>query len=360
MLAFPKADVHRHLDGAVSNKDDRFFKAARRFGVKLPTDDPAEFAKLYQIVEPMSIDELLKRFGWAIALMRTPEGRSWAAYRQVCDLAEENILFAELRDAPGYQSIYPPPWYKPEDFEVEPFEPMSLDDAVKYALMGFEQGYKETGVEVNATLSIARECKKQYGLRSAYDIARLAMRWQDRGVVSLDLACDEFTYRPDVYAPVFESTIGSKIRRNPHAGEMGDDASCLRNIETCIYDLCADGLGHALPLWKAPGIIRQVKAGGIRVERDPFNLVASVDGAGEDVLLAEEVPLCIISDDPALMRKSLSQNFFALLNHYGWGEAEMQRLVANSVNYAFYRDEAQAKRVKEAFVARGLSRSLLM
>src|SRR3989344_8039665 len=97
----PKADLHRHLDGAI--RPELVIKLAKESGVWLPTYKLDKFTKLHQIVEPedMLTAELLQRFAWAIAVMRTPYGLYLAAWEQVLDLARENILYAEIRFAPG-------------------------------------------------------------------------------------------------------------------------------------------------------------------------------------------------------------------------------------------------------------------
>lgn len=357
----PKIDLHRHLDGAIGPK--LLIKLAKKLGVKLPTYDLAEFTKLYQIVEPkgMPVSKLFERFAWAIAVMRAPEGLYQAAYEQVFDLARENILYAEVRLAPGYLGRYPAPWYKPARYEKNVFPTMSLDWIVELVLDGLARGMKETGVAVNLTLCIPRESLSVYGPKSVSDVVGLAFKFQDRGVVSIDLACDELNYPPKEYAKTFQRTLGSKIRRNPHAGEMGQDKSRLQNIQTCIEELHANGLGHALPLYHSESLMNLAKTQNIRIERTPLSPVpgCSLADGHLDILLKHQVPVVIASDDPVLMRASLTDNFAAALNYHSWGEKEFWQLTANAVNTAFFRSAAQKKRVRQLFVKHGLNRSLL-
>ncbi len=357
----PKIDLHRHLDGAIRPR--HLIELAQRLGVKLPTYDLAKFTKLYQIVEPkgMPIGKLFERFAWAIAVMRTPQGLYQAAYEQVLDLARENILYAEIRLAPGYLGVYPAPWYAPAVYEKNVFPTMTLDLIVELVLDGLARGMKETGVTVNLTLCIPRESLSMYGPKSVSDVVDLALKFQDQGVVSIDLACDESSYPPLKYAEMFQRTLDSKIRRNPHAGEMGTHQSRLQNIQTCIEDLRADGLGHALPLYQSECLMNLVRKRNIRIERTPLSPVpgCSLKNGRLDKLLKRKIPVIIASDDPVLMRASLTDNFVAALNYHGWGEKEFWQLTANAVNTAFYRNAAQKKRVQQLFVKQGLSRSLL-
>ena len=349
ILAFPKIDLHRHLDGAV--KPELVINLAKRLSVFLPSYDLDEFKKIYQIVEEMSIDDLLARFAWAIAVMRTPAGLEEVAYQQVLNLAEENILYAEIRLAPGYHSIYPAQFYNIFHYEQKPYPVMTLEEVVENALRGIKRGCQETGIFVNLILSIPRECYRFHGFESAYAIAQLAVQYQDEGVVALDLACDEYTYPPEIYANVFQATINSKIRRDPHAGEMGGDNQRLKNIKTCIDKLSADGLGHAIPLYQSAELIELVKAKKIRIERNPLANVGikQFGEDGLDLLLRKGVLITINSDDPVLMQKSLTDNFAAILDFYDWGEKEMQQFITNSINSAFFVNSKQEKQVKKLF-----------
>jgi len=361
IFKLPKTDLHRHLDGAV--RPELVIKLAKQFGVKLPTYNLAKFKKLYQITRPkgMPVKWLFQRFAWAIAVMRTPDGLHQTAYEQVLDLARENILYAEVRFAPGYHGIYSAPWYAPARYEKNIFSTMTLDLIVELVLDGLARGMKETGVEVNLTLCIPRESLSRYGPRSVSNVVALALQYQARGIVSIDLACDEFSFPPRPYAEAFRRTLGSKIRRNPHAGEMGVDSSRLQNIQTCIEDLHADGLGHALPIYQSEYLMGLVKARNIRIERTPLSPVpgCSLADGYLDVLLRNKVPVTIASDDPILMQASLTDNLVVALNYHNFGEKEFWQLTANAVNHGFFRSAAQKKRVQQLFVKHGLDRSLL-
>jgi adenosine deaminase len=359
----PKADLHRHLDGALLDEENNgdLISLALKYGVKLPTYDPKELAKKYDIRGNISVEDLLRAFSWPIAIMRSPEGLEKVAYEAVLDMARENIIYGEVRFAPSYHSFDFPSWYTPEDYEINPFKPMSMKEVVIRALQGLNRGMSETGIIVNLTLCVPRELqeKGEKGMKLATEIAMLAVEFQERGVVALDLACDEFSHPPDAYAEIFLTTKNSRIRRDPHAGEMGSDSCRRENIKTCLFNLAADGLGHALPLHEMPYEIEYMANKKIRVERNPVPDIA-IRGEGNpglegiDVLLEEGVLVSVCSDDPALMRTSLTDNLKLVLDYYGWGEEELQKLVANGVKSGFYVNAKQEKRVRETFIQRGL------
>ncbi len=360
ILALLKIDLHRHLDGAT--RPELVIKMARDFGIKLPTYDLNEFTKLYQITDKnMSIDDMLQRFAWAIAVMRHPYSLSRIARQQVLDLAEENILYAEIRFAPGYHSIYPAPWYSPAKYEEKEFPVMSLDHTVQTVLSGLQLGMKKTGITVNLVLCIPRESLAMYGRKCVEDVIDVALRFQDRGVVGIDLACDEFTYPPDAYAEFFRSTTGSRLRRTLHAGEMGPQNLRIRNIAAVIEKFSPNGIGHAIPIYLSDYLMGLSRIRNIRIERTPLSPVVgcSLAEGRLDQLLKHRVPVVITSDDPVLMQASLTDNLEAALNYYGYGEKEFWQLTANALDTAFFRDETEERKIRQVF-AHELSKSLLV
>lgn len=358
----PKIDLHRHLDGAL--RPELVLQLAKELGLKLPTDDIDEFTKLYQITEPknMPIEQLFQRFGWGIAVTRTPRGLYRAACEQVYNLRRENIWYAEIRFAPGYHSIFPATWYSFANHEKGLFKMMSLEEAVQSVLAGLRLGMKDTGVTVNLILCIPRESMAVWGPINASEIVRLALKYQNEGVVGIDLACDEYTYPPDPYMSIFRSTINSNIRRTLHAGEMGPQWNRLHNITTCIEKFSPNGLGHAIPIYLSNYLMNLARYKNIRIERTPLSPVAgcSLADGRLDILLKEKVPVVITSDDPVLMQKSLTDNMEAALNFYGYGEKEFWQLTDNALNTAFYRDEAEKTKVWQLFTRQRLDRSFLI
>lgn len=362
----PKTDVHRHVDGAA--KPEIVMKLAKEFGIKLPTDKLDEFKKLYQIVEPpgMPLDQLFQRFGWAIAIMRTPHGLYEVFREQVHDLAEENILYAELRFAPGYHSLYPASWYKPEMYETEPFPVMSLHQTVRYALAGIEQGMKETGIVVNLILCIDRESLSPpdgHGPKSVSDIVNLALRFQGDGVVGVDLACNEAIYPPDPYIQYFLALEGTNLGSTFHVDEMGTEKQRKENLATCakLPPKLKKRFGHAIHLFESEEQMGLTRENNIGIERVPCTPMpgCSLDNGHLDVLLKHKVPVSIVSDDPVLMQKSLTDNWLAVRDYHDFGEEQFRQMTANALNTAFYRNESQRKKVQREFIKKGLDPKLL-
>jgi adenosine deaminase len=352
----PKTDLHRHVDGAI--KPELLFRLANELGVKLPTDNLSEFKKLYQITEPnMSVDQILQRFCWGIAVMRTPYGLYEVCREDVHNLKNENALYAEDRFAVGYSGPYKPSWYKPEMYEKKPFPEMSLDQTARYALAGIEQGMRETGIVVNLIFCIDRESlfpPAGHGPKSVIDIINLGLRFQRDGVVGLDLACNEALYPPDEYILYFLPLVGSNLGCSPHGGEMGTKKQRRKNLATCIKKLppkLKKRVGHAIELWESEEQMGLARENNIGIERVPCTPMpeCSLDDGHLDVLLKHKVPVSIVSDDPVLMQKSITDNWLAVRDYHDFGEEQFQQMTANALNTAFFRNEDQEKVVRDMF-----------
>lgn len=344
----PKTDLHVHLDGALSDEDTK--RLCAEHGIPLDTADP-HFNRIVD-VHGEFLPNFWEKFGPAIAIMQTPQGIVDVVCSAMRSSRKEGVVYAEYRYAPDYLVYGPPfPIAKSRHF----VRAMTHDETVDAALAGIRLGTKETGVIANLTLCIARE----HGAERANAIADLAVRWQDHGVVALDLACDEKTFPPIHYAQAFGKTRGTKIRRNPHAGEMANtERGFLINVEVCMEILNANGFGHANRLHRSRRLLKMARERGIRVERHPFGGFAPlISESGMDILLRNKILLSLISDDPALYGEkfgSLTENYRAVLDAYSWGEYELQCLVANGVKSCFYRDEDQRRQVEELFIKKGL------
>jgi adenosine deaminase len=83
-------------------------------------------------------------------------------------------------------------------------------------------------------------------------------------------------------------------------------------------------------------LIALLKQHGVALEANPLsNLLAGFIGALEDLrldeLLRAGVCVSINSDDPALFRRGLADNFKAVFDLYNWGEQELVQFTQNAL-----------------------------
>ncbi len=314
--SFPKVELHRHLDGAI--KPELVFELAKKDGVVLAQKDARALRDTLHIRPGMSVDEIMAQFSLVISLMQTAENIERVCYTQVLDLEQENIVYAELRFAPQYHMQ----------------KGLALEDVIAASLAGFSRGETETGVMVRVIVCIARECD----LEISKNVVRAARTFQRRGVVGIDLACNEAAYPPERHAGAYALTFSSKLSRTVHAGEFGRQRR--KNIKTAIFDLEAHRLGHAIGLGRDRELRMICRGATIGVESCPIsNLICGnirdLRELGLRTLLREGILLSVNSDDPELFHTSLSETLFETAKAYGWGMEEIHLLMKNAVRSAF-------------------------
>lgn len=340
----PKAELHLHMDGAIRPED--ILAIARKQGTRFPElpDQTLDALQSYYRLPPNArfapgtenFNRFLEKFGLVLAIMQTPEGLHDTAYAHVRDLASQNYVYAETRFAPQYHRK----------------KGLTLEEVISHVLRGLRNGERDTGTMVRLIICIGREIDPI----DAEEIAQAALKFQDEGVVGLDLACNEFSYPPELHIPAFQLTFGSKLRRTVHAGEFAaTEEKRVMNIQTALTALRADGLGHAVSLARHPELIQQVIEQKVRVESCPLsNRIMSA--IGEDIreleldkLLHAGVSVSLNTDDPLMFGTSLADVYRETAEAYRFGYDEIIAFMRNAVNTAFCTD-AEKQKIHERFV----------
>lgn len=341
---FPKAELHRHLDGAVPKPlvrrlalRDGLGEFRTRTGTAVPVSDEAAFDRFYQICDASSLEEMFARFDLVLAVMQTPENIEEVCYEVTLDVARKNIWYVEWTMAPAYHTR----------------QGLAVREVVASALRGLARGRKDTGVLGKLILGIQREAvdkKKPEDARDplGLEIARTAIEFRDQGVVALGLVCDESSYPPELYEEAFRLTRETPLKRTIHAGEMG--TARARNVRTAVEKLHAHGIGHGIPVGQDPELIALLQARGVRLEANPLSnllagFIASLEELRLDRLLGAGVLVSINSDDPVLFRKELAENFQTVLDFYAWEERELAQFTDNALRSAFMKPEEYKERL---------------
>ena len=152
------------------------------------------------------------------------------------DLAADGVVYAEVRFAP--------------ELSIE--AGLTLDEVVEAILEGFAIGSRDTGLTIYAIL-----CAMRTAARSL-EIAELAVRWRDRGVVGFDIAGAEAGHPPTRHLDAFQYVRRENFHFTIHAGEAFGLPSIWEAVQFCG----AERLGH-----------------GVRITDD-----ISFDGDGQPVL----------------------------------------------------------------------------
>ncbi len=221
----PKVLLHDHLDGGL--RPGTVVELAEETGYDgLPTTDVGELSRWFKTAaDSGSLESYLETFAHTCGVMQTEEALSRVAAECVEDLADDGVVYAEVR-------------YAPELF-VE--RGLSLEAVVEAVQDGFDRGRKaaaERGrnIRVGQLLCAMRQHAR------AREVADLTVRYRDRGVVGFDIAGPEAGYPPTRNLDAFEFLRENNAHFTIHAGEAFGLASIWEAIQHCG----AERLGHGV------------------------------------------------------------------------------------------------------------------
>src|SRR5580658_7215299 len=310
----PKVLLHDHLDGGL--RPQTVLELAKQTGYQdLPGDNVAELTKrLTEGAHRGHLEIYLDAFRHTVAVMQTPD-----ALRRVA--AE----YAEVRFAP----------------ELHTERGLSLDQVVQAVLEGFREGSEGRGITVYALLTAMRTAAR------SLEIAELAVRHRDEGVVGFDIAGAEAGWPPSRHLDAFQYLKRKDFHITIHAGEAFGLPSIWEAVQWCG----TERLGHGVRLVddiqiSAEGTVRLGRlAAYIRDRRIPLEMCPTSNvqtGAAPSIALH---PLRVLrqlsfrvtvnTDNRLMSQVTLSSEFHKLAGEFGYGWSDIEWLTVNAMKSAF-------------------------
>ncbi|MGV0795088.1 adenosine deaminase [Mycolicibacterium sp. XJ1819] len=326
----PKALLHDHLDGGL--RPATVLELAEAGGYdELPAHDVDELAKFFRkAAHSGSLVRYLEPFAHTVGVMQTPEALHRVARECVEDLAADNVVYAEIRFAP----------------ELHIDGGLSLDAVVEAVLAGFADGEKDAAAEGRTIMVRCLVTAMRHAARSL-EIAELAIRFRDKGVVGFDIAGAEAGYPPTRHLDAFEYMRNNNARFTIHAGE----AFGLPSIHEAIAFCGADRLGHGVrivdDITVAPDGTAKLGrlAALLRDKRIPFEMcptsnvqtgaVASLAEHPFDLLARLRFRVTVNTDNRLMSDTTMSQEMLRLVETFGYGWSDLQRFTINAMKSAF-------------------------
>jgi adenosine deaminase len=326
----PKALLHDHLDGGL--RPATVLELADQYGYdQLPESDVDKLATFFRTAAHSgSLVRYLEPFAHTVGVMQTPEALHRVARECVEDLARDNVVYAEIRFAP----------------ELHIDGGLSLDAVVDAVLAGFADGEKAAAAEGHAIVVRCLVTAMRHAARSR-EIAALAVRFRDQGVVGFDIAGAEAGHPPSRHLDAFEYMRSNNARFTIHAGE----AFGLPSIHEAIAFCGADRLGHGVRIVDdievdADGTARLGRlAALLRDKRIPFEMcpssnvqtgaVASIAEHPFDRLARLRFRVTVNTDNRLMSDTTMSLEMLRLVEAFGYGWSDLERFTINAMKSAF-------------------------
>ncbi|WP_338699834.1 adenosine deaminase [Streptomyces sp. Q6] len=326
----PKVLLHDHLDGGL--RPGTIVDLAREQGYEnLPETEPDKLGLWFrEAADSGSLERYLETFAHTCAVMQTREALVRVAAECAEDLAEDGVVYAEVRYAP----------------EQHLERGLTLEEVVEAVNEGFREGErraKENGhrIRIGALLTAMRHAAR------ALEIAELANRYRDSGVVGFDIAGAEAGFPPTRHLDAFEYLKGENNHFTIHAGEAFGLPSIWQALQWCG----ADRLGHGVRIIddikvETDGTVQLGRlAAYVRDKRVPLELCPSSNlqtGAASSIaehpigLLRKLRFRATVNTDNRLMSgTSMSREFGLLADAFGYTLTDFEWFTVNALKSAF-------------------------
>ena len=222
--SLPKVSLHDHLDGGL--RPGTIIELAAEIGHQLPSTDPVALGEWFrESADSGSLVRYLETFDHTVAVMQTKEGLHRVAKEFVEDLADDGVVYGEVRWAP----------------EQHLTKGLTLDEAVEAVQAGLEAGVdavEASGrpIQVGQLITAMRHADR------GQEIAELAIRHRDKGAVGFDIAGAEDGFPPYRFKDAFTYLAENQFPVTVHAGE----AAGLDSIIDALVSGRALRLGHGV------------------------------------------------------------------------------------------------------------------
>lgn len=333
----PKVSLHDHLDGGL--RPQTIIELADAIELDLPASDAVSLGAWFaESADSGSLVDYLKTFDVTTAVMQTTEGLERVAREFVADLAADGVIYGEIRWAP----------------EQHLTRGLSLDEVVEAVQEGLDAGVQDaanTGHDIRVGQLVTAMRHADRGL----EIAELAVRHRNNGVVGFDFAGAEAGFPPSRARSAFDYLAAHNFPATVHAGE----ADGLPSIQSALIDGRALRLGHGVRLaeditidstddeatYVTLGLLSQwVKDRQIALELSPSsNLQTGAIAAWGDELIDHPFDLLyqlgfrvtVNTDNRLMSRTTLSRELALLSETFGYDLDDLERFQLNAAAAAF-------------------------
>ncbi|MBO0840536.1 MAG: adenosine deaminase, partial [Sciscionella sp.] len=330
IISAPKVLLHDHLDGGL--RPETVIELADAAGYRdLPSADAAELGRWFrESADSGSLERYLRTFAHTVGVMQDERALLRVAAECVEDLAADGVVYAEVR-------------YAPELFTERG---LSLERIVEAVQAGFDEGVaraKKAGKRIRIGTLL---CAMRQNARSL-EIAELAVRYRDAGVVGFDIAGPEAGFPPTRNLDAFEYLRQQNAHFTIHAGEGFGLPSIWEAIQHCG----AERLGHGVR------IIDDIKVSGdgsvqlgrlaayVRDRRIPLEMCLSSNlqtGAAASIaehpiglLTKLRFRVTVNTDNRLMSHCSMSSEMAALVEEFGYSWADLRWFTINAMKSAF-------------------------
>ena len=311
----PKAELHLHLEGSI--EPATLLELRQRHG------EAATLAEVDQLYNFTDFAGFLVAFKDVTAHLQTPDDYELVVYRLMERLKAQNILHAEVTVSVGVCL------WRNQDFPAI-FEGLER---------GRARGEKDFGISFLWIFDAIR----QFGAEKADKVLDFAIRFRNRNVAAFGIGGDELKGPPELFHDVYARAAAHGLHLTAHAGESAGPESIWGAL-----NLGAERIGHGLTAAQDPELIEELAQRQVPLE---ISLTSNLrTGCCPDLAqhpvrryFDQGLMLTLNTDDPAMFRTSLVEEYRLAQEHFGFTDDHLRELARNSFEASFLPPEKKVE-----------------
>ena len=324
--AWPKAELHLHLDGSV--RPATVLELALAGGIPVPSTDLRLLrASLVAPDDCPSLAAYIRYFELPIAVMQTAEALERVT-RELCeDLARDGVRYAEIRYAPWLHVV----------------RGLSLSDVIAATLSGWRAGREAHRLEGGILVTAIRAMSPEDNLV----LAQVAGRFVGDGVIGFDLAGDEAGHPPVLHEDAFRAARSLGMPLTIHAGEAAGPESVRQAIT-----LGAIRIGHGVRAQEDPEVVAMAREAGVQFDMAPTSnfQTKAVRRLADHPLLryrAEGIRVTVSTDSRTVSQTTLTDEYRKVNGVLGATPAQLWAMNLQALEGGFAEKSARARLRRE-------------
>lgn len=318
-------DLHCHLDGAVDFNTAR--ELAKMNGMPELSDE-----RLHELMvagpECHDLLYFLTKFSYVDELLQTKEAITFAVDRLVHRLHDDGAIYAEIRFAPC----------------LHIGKGLTQEEVVEAAIAGLDDNV----MPARLILCLVRIDHDAFDARNQ-KTAEVAVKYHGKGVVALDLACDDGTYAIKPYASYLTYARDHGVPLSIHAGET--TVSGTWSVRDAM-ELGVSRIDHGIQAYQDKELMAEIAHRGLVMTVCPSSYVCTgIFPTHADIplrqLMQAGCKVCINTDDMTTIGTTLSEEYKKVRDTFHLTKSEVATLLHNAADGAFIDASLRSKLHKQ-------------
>ncbi len=321
MRDMPKLELHLHLEGAAP---PAFIRAmAQRKTVDLSRIFDERGAYAYR-----DFPDFLRVYEAACTVLTSPQDFHDLTLAVLEQSAEEGVIYTEAFLSPDF---------------------CGGGDLAAWRdyLAAIEAAASQAEAQSAIIMRGCVTCIRHFGPEQARKIARCAQETAGRFITGFGLAGDESMLQPKDFAYAFDAAREAGLGLTAHAGEWGGPGS----VRDALRDLRVTRIGHGVRAIEDPALVDHLAETGVVLEVCPGSNIAlglyhTLAQHPIDRLRRAGVKLTVATDDPPFFHTTMTREYQALADQFGWEAPEFDAITQTALDAAFCDPETRSALAK--------------